>query len=401
MAETIVLFIFGLVLLIRGGDWFVDSACDVAHRFHMPEILIGATIVSIGTTLPEVMVSAQSAASGDGGIAYGNAIGSIICNTALIAAITIAIRPPKIDRKTFVLPVVFFFIAAIIYLIAAYILNYFSLLIGIILLSVFVIYMVLTIISAIKTGKKEKELVGGIEPTTKEEDNVPSRSIFALIRDVVLLVSALVCFVLSVVGDLIVVEAIVAGIACVCYIAFSIVNQFVKKSVTQNDGESVKPNDRLRLIKSIVFFIVGAAVIALGANLLVENGVLLAQEIGVPQSVIGLTFVAIGTSLPEFVTAISSLIKKHGSLSLGNIIGANLFNLVLVSGIAITISPFEVPAEKLIGGFNSSLVLELPMMLFVMMFLTLPAIIRNKLSRWQGITMLCVYAAFFAVQFAI
>ena len=89
----IVLFAIGLIMLIKGGDWFVDGATGIAHRFHIPEILIGATVVSIGTTLPEVMVSATGAMQGQGAMAYGNAIGSIICNTALIAALTIAIRP--------------------------------------------------------------------------------------------------------------------------------------------------------------------------------------------------------------------------------------------------------------------------------------------------------------------
>ena len=92
MITPLILFLVGLVLLIKGGDWFVDGATGIAHKFHVPDLLIGATVVSIGTTLPEVMVSATSAVSGHGEIAYGNAIGSIICNTALIAAISIAVR---------------------------------------------------------------------------------------------------------------------------------------------------------------------------------------------------------------------------------------------------------------------------------------------------------------------
>ena len=96
------LLAFGLILLIKGGDWFVDAASGIAKRFHLPELLIGATVVSIGTTLPEVMTSAIGAMSGAGGIAYGNAIGSIICNTALIAATTIAIKPGKVDKKTLI-----------------------------------------------------------------------------------------------------------------------------------------------------------------------------------------------------------------------------------------------------------------------------------------------------------
>ncbi|MBQ9733922.1 MAG: sodium:calcium antiporter, partial [Clostridia bacterium] len=133
---------------------------------------------------------------------------------------------------------------------------------------------------------------------------------------------------------------------------------------------------------------------------LVNNGTIIAEALGVPESVIALTFVALGTSLPELVTAITSLIKGHGALSLGNVIGANIFNLVLVSGMSITLNPFDVPSEKLIGGMNASLVVDTPVMLFVMAFMTLPALLRGKLSRAQGIILLCVYAAYCVFQFA-
>ena len=144
---------------------------------------------------------------------------------------------------------------------------------------------------------------------------------------------------------------------------------------------------------------VGAALIALGANLLVDNGTIIAQAMGVPESVIALTFVALGTSLPELVTAITSLMKGHSDLSLGNVVGANVFNLVLVSGMSVTLAPFEIPQSATLFGINSSLVLELPVMLLVMVLLTIPALVRGKLSRMQGVALLCIYAAFCAVQF--
>ena len=132
-----------------------------------------------------------------------------------------------------------------------------------------------------------------------------------------------------------------------------------------------------------------------------ENGTLIAQALGVPESVIALTFVALGTSLPELVTAVTSLAKGHGALSLGNIIGANLFNLVLVSGVSVTLAPFAIPQAAVIAGRNASLVLDLPVMFLVMLLLTVPALVRGKLARSQGFALLAVYAAFCAVQFTL
>ena len=322
MLVPILLFILGLVLLIKGGDWFVDGATVIARKFHLPDILIGATVVSIGTTLPEVMVSATSAVGGHGEIAYGNAIGSIICNTALISAITIAFKPGNVDRDSMKLPVIFFFIAAVLYSLVAYLLGYFYWWVGAILLVIFVVYMFLSVRKALKT------------PQIREDDPV--------------------------------------------------------------EGVSNK-----QFIKSIIMLVVGAALIAVGADLLVDNGIIIAEALGVPESVIALTFIAIGTSLPELVTAITSLVKGHGSLSLGNIIGANIFNLVLVSGLSTVLSPFPVPNNNQVWGINSSLVIDIPVMLLVMTLLTIPALIRGKLSRWQGIALLVVYAGFCALQFTI
>ena len=155
------------------------------------------------------------------------------------------------------------------------------------------------------------------------------------------------------------------------------------------------------LAKTLILLVLGAVLIAAGANLLVDNGTLIAQALGVPESVIALTFVALGTSLPELVTAITSLMKGHSDLSLGNVVGANVFNLVLVSGVSVALAPFDIPQSATLFGINSSLVLELPVMLLVMILLTIPALVRGRLSRVQGVALLCIYAAFCAVQFTL
>ena len=153
------------------------------------------------------------------------------------------------------------------------------------------------------------------------------------------------------------------------------------------------------LWQHVALLVVGAALIAWGADLLVKNATLIAQAIGIPESVIGLTLVALGTSLPELVTAVTSLMKGHASLSLGNIIGANLFNIVLVSGTATVLSPFAIPQEKTLAGWPTSLVVDIPVMLAVMALLTIPPMATGRMARWQGIVLLCIYIAFCVFQF--
>ena len=163
MLMPVLLFVLGLVLLIKGGDWFVDGSTDLARRLHVPELIIGATVVSIGTTLPEVLVSATGAVSGHGGIAYGNAIGSVICNTALISALTFAIRPCSVDRASFQTPVIFFFAAALLYAGTAYCGGAFTRLTGLLLLLMFVAYIGFTIWN----GKKKARPI--ISPDLKRK----------------------------------------------------------------------------------------------------------------------------------------------------------------------------------------------------------------------------------------
>ena len=315
---SLALFAVGVLLLIKGGDWFVDAAVGIAKKFHVPEIIIGATVVSIGTTLPEVMVSVTAALNNNGAVAYGNAIGSIICNTSLIAALTIAIRPAPVNRKAVVTPVLFFFVSATIYMVAAYFFGRFDRWLGIVMLTVFAIYMTMTIRNGFKN------------PVESHSDE------------------------------------------------------------TEGDGGS--------LLKNVIVLAIAAALIAVGADMLEGSSVSLATMAGIPTEVVGVTIGALCTSLPELVTAVTALAKGHGALSLGNIIGANIFNLVLVSGAAVTLSPFAIPEGSKLFGFNTSQLIEIPLMVGVMALMTLPAIKKGKLYRWQGISLLCIYAAFVVLQ---
>ena len=322
MLMSVILFAVGLVLLIKGGDWFVDGATGIAKRFNLPDIVVGATVVSIGTTLPEVMVSTTGALQGSGAMAYGNAIGSIICNTALIAAISIVCNPGPVNTKSMKTPAIFFFCSAALYCVASYVLGEFPRWMGFTMLAIFVVYMVLTV----RNGMKNPD-----EAEHEEEEESKQRT----------------------------------------------------------------------LIMELALLVIGAAVIAVGADLLVEHGQVIALGLGVPETVVALLFVALGTSLPELVTTITSLRSGHASLGVGNVIGANVFNLVLVSGVAVSLAPFPVPMENelLNTGLNMSLVFEIPVMLGVMSLMIFPTLATKKLARWQGVLLLGIYAAFCVCQF--
>ena len=157
MIEAVLFFAVGLILLIKGGDWFVDGATGLARRFRLPDIIVGATVVSIGTTLPEVMVSVTGALQGQGAMAYGNALGSIICNTALIAAISVAFNPGPVNVKTMKMPVIFFFTSAALYCLAAYLLGEFPRWLGFVLLAIFVVYMFITVRQGLKNPDEAHE----------------------------------------------------------------------------------------------------------------------------------------------------------------------------------------------------------------------------------------------------
>lgn len=381
MIVSVLLFAVGLVLLIKGGDWFVDGATGIAKRFNLPDIVVGATVVSIGTTLPEVMVSTTGALAGSGAMAYGNAIGSIICNTALIAAISITCNPGPVNVKSMRTPAIFFFMSAALYCLAAYLLGEFPRWMGFVMLAIFVCYMLLTVRNGLKNPDAAAE-----EDEEDETSGMPWAGII-----LIGVVSLLIAFSGSFLGDT--TPAWFAAIMAVVAVGFLIFGDKIFK---------VSEIER-KLWMELILLVAGAGIIAVGADLLVEHGQVIALGLGVPATVVALLFVALGTSLPELVTTITSLKKGRASLGVGNVIGANVFNLVLVSGVSVTLAPFAVPAENTLlnTGLNLSLVLDIPVMLGVMILMIAPAMMKKKLSRWQGFVLLGIYIAFCICQFTL
>ncbi len=312
MVKAVILFVLGLALICLGGDRLVDAAVAIARKLGIPQIVVGATIVSLGTTLPEVLVSTTAAFDGSAAIAAGNAFGSIICNTALIAGLTQTIRPAKqVEYASLSWRAAFFFIVLIGMNVWGYVTGSFNRGIGVLLLLLFVVYAYLNVIRA--------SAEGGNEENGKEEE-----------------------------GEVSILQQLFKLVAC-------------------------------------------AACLFLGANLLVDNGILIAQAVGVPERVIAVTFIALGTSLPELMTSVMSLVKGYGNVGLGNVIGANLLNLLLVIGIPSAVA--GIPLE------SSTVTMDMPLACLVMLVLVVPILIRKRSSRLQGIALLGIYAAYCITSF--
>lgn len=303
------LFVVGFVLIILGGDRFVDASVAISKRFGIPQVVIGATIVSLGTTLPEVLVSTTAAFQGQGDMAVGNAFGSIVCNTLLIAAIPQLVNPSTgIKRSDIGWRGIMFFATYLVVMAVGWMTGTLNRLMGIALLVVFGLYAYLSIKGA-----------GGDEEETTDE------------------------------------------------------------------GDS--------LVKNIITIVVAAAMLFVGAQLLVNCGTVIATRVGVPQGVIAVTFVALGTSLPELVTSVTALIKGHQDVSLGNIIGANTLNLLLVLGIPAAVTGINIT--------DNAFYLASPFGLGAMLIFLLPFLLKGRGYKWQGALMLLLYVVYTVLSFTV
>ena len=322
------LFIVGVVLIVKGGDWFVDGAVWIAEITRIPKFIIGATIVSLATTLPEIIVSTIAAVEGHGilvsgvgdyiaasqdkvGMAIGNGIGSVICNTAMILAISIIFVPAAIKRRDFA-PKAALLLAALIALFLFSMNGSFSLAGAFVLIFIFAVY------------------------------------IFENIR--------------SAKGDTVSSEAPAAD----------------KKSVFLN----------------ILRVVAGAAAIVVGSQLLVNNGSDIAASWGVSEAIIGVTIVAVGTSLPELVTAIASVVKKQASMSVGNVIGANIIDTTLILAVCSFVYGGNLPVSA------QNIYLDFPVAILVSAIALIPTILQKRFRRWQGIAMLLIYIAYLVIVVA-
>lgn len=332
------LFGVGLFLIIKGGDWFVDSASWIAEVLGVPKFVIGATIVSIATTLPEMIVSIQATLKGNVDMAAGNAIGSVTANTALIMGIFILFMPFTVKRKEFA-PKALMMLGASVTL----------------------------VLGCIFTAKEAMTF----ENETNEYYTLSHLGLLALI----------VIFAVFFVEN---------------FISLKRQNKQIEPSPEniglqqEDDIIPTKENaTKAQWAKNIAYFVLGAVGIVIGADLLVDYGTRIASSLGIPQRVISVVAIAIGTSLPELVTAITALRKKLGALSVGNILGANIIDLTLILPICSFVSMGRGTGPLAVSA--SSVTVDMVVCIAAVAVAVIPAIITQKFQKWQGALMLAGY----------
>jgi len=301
-----ILLIIGIGLLVFGGSYLVKSAVGLANRFKISPLLIGVTIVSFGTSAPELIVSIQATVDGTPGIAIGNIIGSNIANIGLVLGLTIAIRPVLINRKKYLTSWIF------------------------------------------------------------------------------MLISSLMFFGFSMDGQIDSTEGLFLVAGLLAFITLSI--RYMKQEVSIDETQlNLKP------MIILVYFLIGSAGLYFGSEMLISSAVSIAQQWGVSEFIIGVTIVALGTSLPELATSLVASIRGENSISLGNLLGSNVFNIFAVLGITSLVKP--IPVDFFL------VYVDLPIMLGFVILLGLFMFLNKKMGIVEGIALLLAYCTYIGYSF--
>ncbi len=311
----VLLFAAGLVCIIKGGDLFVDAAGWIAEASGIPKFIIGATIVSFATTLPEMLVSVFAALEGNADIAVGNAVGSVTANTGLIMCLSLVCMTCLMERRQF--------------------------------------------------GVKACLLLAAI------------LSLFGFTRD----------------GRLSVAEGLLVLVIFAGFLAESLISARREQGTELKEDEERPAVSGKTVAGNIVKFVLGAAGIVLGAQLLIDNGSAIASLLGVPDAIIAVTMIAIGTSLPELVTTLTAIRKKESSLSVGNIIGANIMDLTLILPLCSLILGKSLPVQ------SQGMLLDIPACLIICAAVLVPALWKGKFQRWMGFLAGGLYIVYLTVMF--
>jgi cation:H+ antiporter len=309
----ILLLVVGLVMLVKGSDWLVQGASGLAKKYNVPDIVIGLTIVSFGTSLPELLVSLLSSFKGSSDIALGNVLGSNTANILLILGISAMIFPLSVKRNTTWVEIPISLMAAV--LLGA--LAHFGF-----------------------ESTAEQKMIGR--------------------------------------GDGII---LLMGFAGFMWYIFRLVKSGKEVAI---EVEGFVP---MALKKTMLLLVVGIGGLTWGGRLFVDNAILLAQSWGVSEALIGLTVVAIGTSLPELATSAVAAYKKETDIAVGNVVGSNIFNLLWILGLSATIKPLPYNAST---NFDIATVIATSLLLFAVMFFGK----KHNVGRWKGLLFVLLYIAY-------
>ena len=312
---VLLLFAAGLLCIIKGGDLFVDAASWIAEASGIPKFIIGATVVSFATTMPEMLVSVFAALQGNADIAVGNAVGSVTANVGLIMCVALICMECAMTRRQF--------------------------------------------------GVKACLLLAAI------------LALFGFTRD----------------GQLSVLESMLILVIFVGFLVESLLAARQEQGSELPAQEERPKIDKKTVLLNIGKFLLGAAGIVLGAQLLIDNGSALARMLGVPDAVIAATMIAIGTSLPELVTTLTAIKKKQASLSVGNIIGANIMDLTLIMPLCAVIQGKPMTVER------QGMLLDIPACLIICAAALIPALVQGKFKRWIGYLIGGLYIAYLIIMF--
>lgn len=310
---SIILFVAGLAILIKGSDFFVGSSAFVARHFGVSRLIIGLTLVSMGTSLPELGASVYASYAGEGEIAVGNVVGSNIANIALVLGACIILRQIRVKKKMIRRD-------------------------GLIMLGVTILFIFL--------------VIGGVKRWE--------------------------------------------GLILMVIFAFYILLLYKHNKTEKEDEELCDLSDRFcpkesSLKVEIVMLVIGCIGVFIGSKLLVDSAVDIAQTYGISQSVIGSTLIAFGTSVPELAVSMTAILKRLEDISIGNIIGSNIFNILWVIGVAAMVDNLAV--DEIL------LYMNIPIMLIVSALLLIFMAVRGKLERWQGIIFVAIYVVFIFLNY--
>ena len=317
----IFLFTLGIILIIKGGDWFIQASIWISETTGMSKMLIGTTLVSLATAMPEFFVSTIAVADNQSAFALGNTFGSVICNTGLILSLSLMLSKSRYINKDF-------------------------------FQKAFIMMLTLIILFFLVSDK-----------TIQKSEGIP---------------------------------------LLVLFIVFLLLNIYEMRGITSGTNvlySRIKRSKKHTFFNMLMFLAGGTAIIV-GADLLVDNGVILAEMCGIPKGIIGVTIVALGTSLPELVTTLSAIVKKETDIGIGNILGANILNLTLILSTCTFVSdgPININGEYF-PSINRILTrttyIDMPLIALLFSVLLLPPLFsRGKVFRWQGIVMLLLYFGF-------